>query len=194
MDSGKAWYVFAIIIIFTIAGLSFLARDFTGAAEYDTGTVNFTMEESVSIAFIDENSSFGSGYVDTSPLAVINTEGTVENGTWPGNTDPMVLENQGNVIVNVSIAAQQDAENFIGIAGAGFLAKAENNETNACISGMLSDYTSIPTQNSSVFLCQNLNFTSTANAINVHYQLEIPLNAPSGDQSNIITVLAAISN
>ncbi len=194
MDSGKTWYIFAFFILFFIMGFSFLARDLTGAAEFDTGTVNFTLEESVSIALIDENSSFGSGYVSTSPQALINTEGTVENGTWPGNIDPMVLENQGNVLANVSISAQNDAQTFIGISGADFLAKASNNETNSCLSGILSSYTTIPTNNNTVFLCEALNFSENSNTINIDYELIIPSNAPSGDNSNLITLLATISN
>ena len=193
-NTNKAWYVFAFSVLFLIVAFSFLNRSFIGAANTDTGTLNFTINSSLSIQLLDANVSFGVGAINETgaEYATVNTNTSVENGTWPGNYDIMVLENDGNVNVNITIWATNDAETFIGGSGADFLVNAENNLTSSCYSGLISAYTTIPTVSPGLVLCDYLNYSSGANRINLHYKLVVPRAATPGDKTNTITVEGSV--
>lgn len=190
-DTKRAWYVFAFFVLFLIIAFSFLNKFPTGAASEEQGTINFTLQEAVSVRFLITNVTFGSGYVTSGTnYAILQTNGTVVNGTWTPTINYMVLENDGNVPANVSIKASDLAADFIGTGGSFQLSVSEN-ETSSCVSDIQSAFTEITTSFNDTFICQRLNSSSTQNALNIDYKLLIPeIGAVSGARTNTITVLA----
>ena len=191
-DAIKAAYIFAFFVLFVVVGFALLKfSGITGAAQEEYGTLNFTVQESVSIKFNITNISFGSGYVEKDTgHAVLQTNGTVINGTWTPITNFMVLENDGNTNANVSVKATSDPDTFIGLGG-NFSIKVEENLTGACLSSIQSTFRQIPTTYNDTFLCQVFNHTTGNNRINLQFRLIIPeLTAESGTRENSIYVLA----
>ena len=197
-----------------------------------TGTVNFTQAGSAGILLTDDSVAFGGGYynstctTDTSVFDSFNPEGDdghyAEPGCWinttgtegtfydtfmraPADTsgrDFHVLQNNGTTIVNVTVQADKNAEDFVcGIGGtctgssANVSVKAENNGTLACQTNdgnLQADYITLSTDalNSSISLCDRMEFDDAKDQINVYYKVKIPSDIGAGLKTMTVTYTA----
>lgn len=121
-----------ISIAVIVVSLFFIGTELTGFATVnDTGVVNVTIGESASISFTTSFLDFGTGAVTPGAVAILDSEGTVTNGTWTPITGELVLENIGNVVVTLQLQADKNASAFIsGSSSQAFEAKVADNPGN----------------------------------------------------------------
>ncbi len=122
----------------TYSYLAILRNKITGLAS--SGTVNITIEESVSINFTTDTIDWGSGRVtDGLNNATLNTadSGTpVVGGNWTSNTAGFVVENIGNTNVTFSLSSGLNAAGLVGgTAGGGpeYQYNVSNVDPGSCI-------------------------------------------------------------
>ena len=172
---------FAAIIVI-VASVLFMGYEITGRVATDTAIVNVTIASNADIEFVQNFVDFGSGAVNTSEgnIARINTEGTVENGTWLSNTNNLVLRNVGNVNVSLTFQSDKTAEDFIGVGDAGFNYKVDGEH---CIGNSMSEYTSFETSEPPT-ACAGFEPTRE---VDLHVEILIPSEAGEGERTATIT-------
>jgi len=218
--SNKALSMFLLAAIVvslggTIVSLNKLGSiSTTGYATTDTGTVQLTVAESVSITTNDADTvNFGTCTPYPAATTIINSEnGSNTSGatagicTMPLGIQNISVRNDGTVNANVNISASDVGEN----AGTGsFLAatpdasdiayKATNASRQGTSSGGCSQatvsfgqYINFTTAGQSEFLCGNLTWgTDTANSIVTDYEIVVPSNVPAQAASVTITFAAS---
>jgi hypothetical protein len=193
--------VIALIMIGIIAAMGLFAPKPMGGYHtlYDTaptGQVNLSIGESLSITLIDKLVDFGTGHVaPNNGSAVIDSAvaSAGDNWTssapgvdgWPGLTDYMTLENNGNVDANVVIAAGSDAATFIGGSSPAQNYEGAENESGSCTGSLQSSYAALTTGQTN--LCSSLAFGDSADALNIFFKLTVPSDATPTQKTNTIT-------
>ncbi len=180
--------------------------DLSGRATTGTAQTTFSINSQLSIRFINSVVPFGSGYVN----------GTLQNNcvmgtnnsppTAPGSgcvnfnatvTDQnLTIENDGNLLANVSLNFSSNATGFIGgneIAPS-FQYLVNNSESGACgviqnTSSGFKEVGATETSSPGARVCTRLNFTDTADLINIAFWLRIPEDASPGAHSVTITAI-----
>lgn len=163
----------------------------TGFATTDTGNVSLDVSGAASIEFTVDTIDWGSGAVNTSAgatYALLNTAGTVNNGSWSAVSDPLNLTNTGNADVSVNFTSNKNADTFITGTNPVFNISVTNVYTGACDIANFSTYQAIDTND--YLICNNFNYTDTNDTVNVGVQLVIPEDATAGDKEAIITATA----
>ena len=167
----------------------------------DTGTANLTIQSAASISFITNNINWGSGHVDEIPtFAVLDTSlngeaGGVINGTWT-NASGLVLQNDGNSNVSLTIMTGKNATNFIGGASPTYKIRVRDNEANSCYgigtknNYTLYDFTEADTSNQQA--CNYFRFEDSDDSVIVDVQLHVPEDALPTAKSDIITATATV--
>ncbi len=159
----------------------------TGRAT-DTGTANVTIESTSSIQFTTDTCDFGTGSVDEAPtFAVLDSAAkTVVNGTWNSvsGMDCLVLQNDGNSPVNISLNSDVTAVDFIGGTGPDMEWKV----TGTCTGTDLSTYADVSGSDTGV--CDNLAKTGT---LHVDFELTIPEDAPPGTNDAVIIATGIVA-
>lgn len=192
------WVLIVAIALLVVALANFMLvlkdvteyRKFTGY-DVETGKANLTVESEANIAFFVNGTDWGSGGVNSSEddYANLSTEGEVYAGDWDTNNQPLVLHNIGNSNVSLDLKADNDADGFIeGTTGGGplYLINVSNNETDACTGiANFSDYEEITTSDQRA--CDELQYSSDKNSMNIDIKLKIPSDAPEGTKESIIT-------
>ena len=158
------------------------------------GTMNVTIQGTLSIILIDDTTNFGTGYVDPSQAAAyVDSNGTYVN--WINTTefiaDPMVLQNDGQVVANVSIKSSKDASGFIGGTSAAQKFYSAENETSSCATGLITAHTDMLTTDTT--LCDKLLYIDASDELKIYYDLAIPNDAPQGNKTSTITFTATSS-
>lgn len=108
--------VLFISIVSTIITLNMLKLEpvtgaATGAADVDLTISNYiavTVEGSIDFGAGRVDDANGSAELDASPA------GSVINGTWADINQSIRIKNEGNIMINVSVKASQDASSWIG--------------------------------------------------------------------------------
>lgn len=189
-----SWIVATVTLLALLATLNTFGV-ITGNAT-DTAEANLTIQSSASITFSTSQINFGSGYVDATALynGTLSTEGELTNVTSFTNvTQGLVLENNGNVNVSVTLVSSKAASAFIGgVLGGGpsFQWKAKNNseddEGGSCIGEIqnIGSYTEAVT--SPVTICNNLRYEDTNDTIEIDLKLVVPKDA-IGTKGTVIT-------
>ncbi len=179
----------------------------TGLAASDTGIVYLNVTPTASVNFAVNSTNFGTGYTTSghnctmyinksNSTAITRSESTYCYGGWASfdasSEMPLILENDGNVNVNVTIASNNDAASFIGGSGPVFQWKVANNETGSCKNetGIPSDWTDVTT--TPTVLCYNLSYAASSNSMAIGLKVVIPYDTPNKgtQQSAIITATA----
>lgn len=201
MARDKAVFATAVIIIIIavscILGLAnFQAPSKVSGYNSNTlGTISINITGTLDITLIDANISFGNGAVSSgSSFAIIESTGrNATNGSWAATNDPFILENTGNVLVNLTIKAASSAADWIGGSSPAMKYNYTNNETSSCSQeGAFpsSAWATLPADPAVSGCCQALNYSNENDAIRVDLQLQVPVDAAAGYRYNAITFIA----
>ncbi len=212
--SNKALAVLLLIAItvsiggtmMSISRLESTAPAVTGhAADNATGQVNFTIQNSFSIRFVNSVVPFGTGYVNSSSGCQMGTHvgPSADPDGCAGfnntvNSSNLTIENDGNIAANVSLNFTANATGFIGGTAPSFQYRVNQSaEPGSCATVMNGSSfqevgTSTGTNETTVKgakICNNLNYQDSTDLIDVGFSLSIPQNAASGDHNVIITAI-----
>jgi len=198
-----------LISLNRIDGFEQLTGAWAGLAANSTyGSVNLTITSQLEINFTLDNSSFGSGYINSGGAACVLSTGLTAVDTRcnsfnpPGAVSGLYLENIGNEYANLSIANMYYSDSLLGGLNPGYAWKWTPETAGNVTCNTTTKDVDLPSpeelQNLTVTnypgeigtavgktLCSLFNFTATSNAINITFKLDIPQNAPSGTLSDI---------
>ncbi|MCK4553043.1 hypothetical protein KAT80_02475 [Candidatus Pacearchaeota archaeon] len=182
------------IIAMTLAVVNLIVhfediKSLTGFAT-DTGTANLTIISQASVSFITNNINWGTGVVSEAyAVALINSENTVTNGNWTQVNQALVLQNDGNSNVSVTLNTSE-AASFIGGTGSTYELKVSDNETNSCDTehNKMTAYTNTTAAQQDA--CTNLSYYDALDTIKINVQLRIPEDATPGAKGAVITATA----
>ena len=168
-------------------------RSTTGFATTDTGTAVVVVNTSTSIKFVVATIDWGSGSVNstsgflncTLATDAANTEGCAGFNTV---SQGFILENDGNTVAAVSLAANRTAVQFIGGTGEGggplFRYKVANNgtESSSCTTPLPVAYTDVNVTAPGTVICADLNYTDIQDSLEIDIYVNIPYTSPSGQK------------
>lgn len=181
---------------FTTMGISA-----TGKAT-ETGKVNLSVQNSISILLLTSVVDFGTGYVNVSCSEILTGGKNFSNLTaaatftdntdcWTGSTLPngFVVENNGNVNVSIAVRGPTLASFFNSYSGPykyNLTVIARSNETNSCADGLVSWPTYAPREiSSNATLCGRLKFyPDSSDTLAVDVNILVPLDLSSGTYEN----------
>jgi len=174
---------------------------FTGYGTSALGTATINITGGLSIKLSDMNITFGSGSFNTPTLYAIleSNNSDTYNGTWSAVNDPFVLENNGNVVANITIKATQSAADWFGgtASYAAMYYMYNDSKPGSCAleSGLISNLTWTPLAVSPLAneTCQKLNYQDTTDTMRVDLKIQVPADAPVGLKQNSITFSATQS-
>ena len=157
-----------------------LYKSITGYAVNETGYVEVNVSSNVSITLPQNTVDFGSGYLKSGASYVdLQSNDTTVPSNWENTSiyDPsdLILENNGNTNVSVTVTSNVTADEFIGGDDPQFKFAAENNESNSCVGTLQSSYTELTTTAQNV--CTNLGAISSANSLKIHILLRVSVGA-----------------
>lgn len=161
----------------------------TGFATSDTGTVQFQVNESTSIVLTDNTVDFGTCVLNTSGLVTYDSDVVTGNSNSSFNCDGlstedyMVLENNGNVNVSVTLESSVNGPGLTQspTSRGEFWFKAGNDEAGSCTSGLASTWTNISQASPTTYtVCSHLINVDTNDAIKIWYRIVLPDDTPSG--------------
>lgn len=199
-----------VSIVGTLTSISrFEQAGLTGRfADNASGQVNFTIQSSFSLRFINANIPFGSGYVNSSSGCQMGTNNSGPSADPDGcfgfnntvNSSNLTIENDGNIAANVSLNFTANATGFIGGTGPLFKYRvnqsAEPGSCAAIMNGSGATFqevgSSAGTNETTVKgakICNNLNYQDSTDLIDIGFWVSIPQNAASGDHNVIITAI-----
>ncbi len=145
-----------------------------------TGITNVTVSQTVTASLPVSSIIFG-----TMTLGEIND-------TEDGSPQPFVIQNDGNVPVNVTINAT-GLWSGTGATGtsAYYQFKSAENESGSVpnpTTDLVNSWTDMPINVAAVKVVDRLNYTDTADAVNIHIRLTVPADEPAGDKSSTVTL------
>lgn len=192
-DGFSLVIVIVSILVIIMSLINFNVR-ITGDA-VDSGTINLTIEEYVSINFTSFNISFGKGAVDPGQTnATIDTLGNIINGNWTNVTQGLSLENFGVLNVSVELNFDRNASSFIGGTNPSYLYNVTNREDNSCIdsgSFNLGEWYEVDSSNS-VQVCDNLGYINSNDSLDIDIRLNIPVDSQKGFKQSYVTATATV--
>jgi hypothetical protein len=194
---GDNTLLFVSVVVFGLAVMSmtsmfgevgsFSEKDFliTGFATAN-GSVNVTINESVSLNFTTSEVNWGSGAVDSEEdWATLDTIGNVGNGTWSALGDGLVIRNAGNVNLTLNFTTGKNASVFIGGTGESYEYNVTNIDADACTPPGGFSLNTYYDAGSSTLICDSL---GTNKSIRVDFRLIIPVDSSQGILSDVATI------
>ena len=184
----------------TLMRLDFLQAEQTlaGYSISPNATARLNLSATTSIVFRQDIIDWGTGYVNTSqaPNCTLTTIGIPNHLFGCGNfTDvpqpgPLELQNNGNVLVGVTLRLEDTPEDWIGIGANAFVNASENvsNSGTACTDGLLT--TTEPIGTSDISICDNFGFGIGQSVIDIGMRIEVPSAAPPGEKEVQIVATA----
>jgi hypothetical protein len=153
----------------------------TGLASTDTATVNVTVSSTVSIIFSRDLIEFGSSQiVSGQAVTQVNTTAATNPGTFnePGD---FVIENDGNVEVNITINGTP-AGTWIGGTNPTYRVSSRfpGGSDNGCSKNITNNNTAVTLNATLVPLCFNLTFVDINDTMNISIYLGIPSDVGAG--------------
>lgn len=139
---------------------------------------NFTIASVLSLTFLQNTSTFAASIPGDT------------NDTDAGPGQPMRIENDGNVMVNVSLNATGPLFNNAGLGSSNFQFRTVVNESGSFDSGQPT-YTNIEAALTSAYV--NLNYQDVNDDGLIHYRVTVPADEPPGVRSTTILARATIS-
>ena len=157
-----------------------------------TGTVTFSISSTMSLNVPVASIAFGSGSPALSGTTIASNETNTDG--WNSNPGGFVVENNGNVGINVTVYANNTAAQFIGGTSPTYKYASSNNETSACTGTLATTWTAMPSSaGTATNVCSTLGFADSADSVKVDIQLFIPADAPVvSSSSSTVTFVAAL--
>jgi len=202
----------AIAIILLIIAVLFISSTTgglklrqVGFASSTIGTATVNVSTDLSIYLVDSNITFGNGAVDSgSQYGILDSTGAaVTNCSWNPTNDPFVIQNDGNVNVNITITASTAAGTWFGgtPASAAMWYNYSNNEAGSCLLDSGNPYVNatnstwriLPVTSNINYTCQKLNYSEPSDEMRIDLKLQVPQDAPQGLKTNAITFTASYS-
>ena len=197
------------IIVVSLAGTiltvmrysDFNSNILTGHAS-SSGTTNLTITTTTSITFANASLDLGTGAVSAGYLncsiQVLNniTKGTGCSSGFGSSTTagPLVIENNGNINLNVTLQSNASASTMIGGTTPILKWRIDENETSSCRNLTVIYSTFWPNQtwvdvaaNTSV-ICANLSYVDADDSLKLSFNLTIPYDATIGSKVLALTV------
>jgi len=168
--------------------------ELTGFATY-TGTANVTIMAQASITFTGDTIDWGTGRVnETETSALLVTNGTIQEGNWTAVSTGLLLQNNGNSNVTLTLTSTV-VDTFIGGASATnsyqlLVSDTGAGEANSCDSDHLILNTFTEVNGSAQSACLNFSYYDAQDVLEVDVLLRIPEDAPPGAKSATITATA----
>ncbi len=171
---------------------------FTGKATSQQGTVNFTVQSSVSIVLTNSIVDFGSGFVNTSKCGTNATlfagatyNDTENNDCWVDtvNAAPVSfnIQNDGNRNVQLQVIGP-DQRAFLNYSGSypnNLTWRARNNESTSCVGGATFQTAYTDFGGALKTVCSNMTFQpNNQDEIAVDIQIVIPADITPGKREN----------
>ena len=200
MKSINILMVVAIIVVtFALVNLIIQFDDvieLTGfATGTDTGTANVTIMSQASVQFTANTIDWGTGRVNaTETSALLVTNGTVKEGNWTEVSQGLLLQNDGNTNVSVTLTSTV-ANDFIGGLAATnsyqlLVSDTGAGEANSCDSEHLIMNTFTEVDGAEQSACTNFSYYDAQDLIEIDVLLRIPEDATPGLKSATITASA----
>ena len=160
--------------------------------------VNFTVAPTVIVRFVNASNNatavdFGNGSLVYAPnITDINTSRVSTNPSTFKDPGPLILENVGNVDVNITIYSVT-AAGFIGGTNPTFQWNASMNETGSCgnstdvnlTGASIQSFTATPTS-----LCTNFTFPDANDSIAIDIYVGIPADVRPGYRETMVNITA----
>lgn len=194
---GDNSLLFVSVVIFGLAIASmvsmfgeigdFADRDFliTGFATAN-GSVNVTVNESVSLNFTTSEVNWGSGAVDSETAwATLDTVGGVTNGSWSAVSSGLVIRNAGNINLTLNLSMGKNAASFIGGTGESYQYNVSNVDEDACEPPVGFSLDSYYDAGDNVLICDSF---EPNESIRVDFKLVIPVDSSQGILSDVATI------
>ena len=198
---GVAVVAVALSLVGVFITYSSVSRfnDFITGFAVETGVVNVTIQSQAIVEIISaggvagsKNITWGVGSVNTTGLhtyAVLATNGTVYGGlNWSTISEGFVVQNVGNVNVNLSIHADRNATTLIGGDSPLFQYNMSNHEANSCNDFVIDEGVYLNFTTSEVAACNNFTYTTTSNELMLDILLRIPYDSLIGERVSTITL------
>lgn len=184
------------VVAVTIAAVNLIIqfdeiKEMTGFAT-DTGFANLTITPMASVSFTTSTINWGVGAVDEAPTSALldTTNNSVVDGNWTAVSQSLVLRNDGNVNVSLSLQTSNNADGFIGGTNPTYKLNVTETETGSC-SGTNNVLSSMTDANASAQLaCSNFSYYDDKDTFDIDVQLRIPEDATPGAKGTIITATA----
>jgi hypothetical protein len=206
----SALMVIAVIavVISAISVITIIVKQdaISGYTFQESGNATIIIEGVASINFTHYLINWSNGGVNSSApgcgggVASLSTEAPHLLCTygWLNVTKGLVIENNGNTNVNITLRSTQDATSFIGGPSAIFQWKLNqiatddygltDGETGSCVSGLLAAWTNVALTDTVV--CSNLTSVDSADELEVDLRLNISTGAVLGSKVDVITATA----
>jgi hypothetical protein len=170
----------------------------TGFATTPTGIAEVQVNTTSSIRFAVATVNWTSGSVNSTYVnCTMDTVGNLSSGCigFHSVSQALVLENDGNVPVNVSLRAASSNSTFIGgtLVGGGpeFMYNVTVNETNSCGAPVPAAWTDVNLSSPGTLICPYLDYTDGNDSLKIGLWINIPYTASSGIKSNTLTATAS---
>lgn len=175
-----------------------------GLATQQTGTARFEIIEMVSITITSSLINFSSGrVVDGFSSCTISSEtdethvcGTWENYSTSADMHPgFVIENDGNVVVNLTVRGDKNASDFVTGTNPSFKLRTDlstddtDPEIASCITYDTSDWVEADTSRSFV-VCDTLGYANASDEVELDIRVRVPDDSAIGEHSTILTFTA----
>lgn len=209
--SNKALALLLLVaIVVSVGGTAFTLQRMgqlqgvTGMATSSpiTGKTNFSIDSSLSIRFVNSLVLFGSGYVNgsmtscsmgTNNTPPLGTRGCINFNTTV-HTSNLTIENDGNVLANVSLNFTRNATTFIGGTSPSFKYEVGNNESSSCTTlrnaSTFKEVSDIEVNGTNARICDGLNFDDESDRLHIGFWLVIPEDASVGSHEVTVTAIA----
>ena len=200
MQRDNILLIVAVVAVgISLFNLVVTVSEFTGFAT-QVGSANLTIEQETSINFTTTMINWSSGKIDDGKtIAYLDSEGNVINGNWTAVSSGLVLENNGNINVTLTLQTGKTAATFIGgttPSAPYYMWKVTNNETGSCNGGgeaLNTSYFDV-NQSGAAQFCKNFSYFNASNAIEIDINISIPEDSSKGTLGDTITAVAAAAN
>lgn len=183
-----------LAIVISIGGListygslvDLVHSDFITGYDTNSGSIDVTVSTSVNVTMTSDNVFWGAGMVTVGESnATIDTEGNIDRGNWSALSEGLVIKNEGNVAVNLTISSNKNAMQFLGGTNPSYQYKVTNVEDDACTTpGGFSLGTYYDINSTVVEICSSLAINES---VEIDFKLVIPSNSNEGVLSSTIT-------
>ncbi|NJL44478.1 MAG: hypothetical protein HC945_04170 [Nitrosarchaeum sp.] len=168
------------------------------ATSNQTGNVSLTINGSISCTFGTYNIvDFGAGYVQSGQQCVLTSNGSTGAGCvgLVSPSENLILENDGNVNVTVSVYSSDDASTFLpGDASAQFQIAGINNETGSCANLAQTAFTDVNIAPPGDTLCSSRGFKfspETADSLAIAVRLNFSQDVQTGAHQATLTAVCS---
>ncbi len=171
----------------------------SGYATNPNATAQLTIANTLSIKFSVATIDWGSGYVNGSSNECNLTTSDVGAAPYSGCVGfvspapaPLTLENDGNVVANVTVKLNQTPAQWIGDSGAQAWINVAEKETGSCTLNLLTGLQSIST--TELRICERFQYANANDELNIGMKVLVPNTAPPGTKVTEVNAVATAAS